>query len=196
MVCTSLNAERGLPNVRLDMSSNKKTTFGLRLGQLADLFAVALKDQKSSEPECAEENLSQILRSELTEIMPGGSLLFPAVSEISENRQDSMATIAGQSLQQILFSPDTGIDQLQLIKEAGKHLTITSVSEAERAVANTIYHAAIARCLILHNKKVTKHSYEKLDESFALLIEKDWMAEELVELFSDARRVCQTMWSN
>jgi hypothetical protein len=83
-----------------------------------------------------------------------------------------------------------------LIKEAAKHLTGTLVSEAQRAVANTIYHAAIASCLLLHKKKITKHSYEKLDESFALLIEKDWMAAELVDLFSDARRICQTMWSN
>ena len=178
------------------MSSNRKTTFGLRLGQLADLFAVAVKNQESSEAECAEENLAEMLRGELAEVMPGGSLLFPAVSEISVNRQSDMTTLAGQSLQQILLSPDSSIDQLQLIKEAGKHLTITSVSEAERAVATTIYHAAIARCLLLHNKKITKHPYEKLDESFALLIEKNWMAGELVELFSDARRVCQTMWSN
>ena len=178
------------------MNSNKKSTFGLRLGQLADLFAVAVKDQASSEAKRAEENPAKMLRDELAEVMPGSSLLFPAVSEISENRQDSMTTLAGKSLQQVLFSPDSGIDQLQLIKEASKHLTITSVSEAERAVANTLYHAAIARCLILHNKKVTKHSYEKLDESFALLMEKDWMAEELVTLFSNARRICQTMWSS
>jgi len=178
------------------MSSNKKTTFGLQLGQLADLFAVAVNGQESSKPECAGENLSRILRSELAEVMPGSSLLFPALSEISKNRQDSMTTLAGQSLQQVLFKTDTGIDQLQSIKEAGKHLTIMTVSETERAVANTIYHAAIARCLTLHNKKITKHSYKKLDESFALLIEKDWMAVELVELFSDARRICQAMWSN
>ena len=178
------------------MSSNRKTTFGLRLGQLADLFAVAVTNQESSKAECAEENLTKMLHDELNEVMPGSSLLFPAVSEISENRQDSMTTLAGKSLQQVLFSPDSGIDQLQLIKEAGKHLTIMSVSEAERAVANTIYHAAIARCLVLHNKKITKHSYEKLDESFGLLTEKDWMAGELVTLFSDARRICQTMWSN
>jgi hypothetical protein len=59
-------------------------------------------------------------------------------------------------------------------------------------VATTIYHAAIARCLIHHDKKITKHSYEKLDESFALLIEKKWMADELAELFSQARRICRS----
>jgi len=47
----------------------------------------------------------------------------------------------------------------------------------------------------MYTSLITKQSYEKLDESFALLIEKDWIAVELVELFSEARRVCQTMWS-
>jgi hypothetical protein len=178
------------------MSSNKKTTFGLRLGQLADLFAVAVRNQESSEAECAEENLTQMLHGELTEVMPGSSLLFPTVSEISASRQSDVALLVGQSLQQLFFGPDSSIGQLQLIKEASKRLTGTLDSGAQRAVANTIYHAAIARCLTLHNKKISKYSYEKLDESFALLIEKDWMAGELVELFSDARRVCQTMWSN
>jgi hypothetical protein len=178
------------------MSSNKKTTFGLRLGQLADLFAVAVKNQESPEAESAEENLPRMLRDELAEVMPGSSLLFPAVSEISTSRQSDVALLVGQSLCQLFFGPDSSIGQLQLIKEASKRLTGTLATGAQRAVANTIYHAAIARCLVLHNKKITKHSYEKLDQSFALLMEKDWMAAGLVELFSEARRVCQTMWSN
>jgi hypothetical protein len=178
------------------MSSNKKTTFGLRLGQLADLFAVVVKNQESPEAECPEENLPRMLRDELAEVMPGSSLLFPTVLEISTNRQSDVALLVGQSLRQLFFGSEATISQLQLVKEAAKHLTGTLASEAQRAVANTIYHAAIARCLTLHNKKITKHSYEKLDESFALLIEKDWMAEELVGLFSDARRICQAMWSN
>ena len=178
------------------MSSNRKTTFGLKLGQLADLFAVAVKNQETPEAESAEENPAQMLRDELAEVMPGSSLLFPAVSEITTSRQSDVALLVGQSLQQLFFGSDSSIGQLQLIKDVSKRLTGTLTSGAQRAVANTIYHAAIARCLTLHNKKITKHSYEKLDESFALLIEKDWMAAELVELFSDARHVCQTMWSN
>jgi hypothetical protein len=178
------------------MSSNKKTTFGLRLGQLADLFAVAVKNQGLPEAECAEDNIAEILHVELAEVMPGSSLLFPAVSEVSTSRQSDVALLVGQSLQQLFFGPEAAIGQLQLIKEAAKLLTGTLASGAQRAVANTIYHAAIARCLTLYNKKITKHSYEKLNESFALLMEKDWMAAELVELFSDARRVCQAMWSN
>jgi hypothetical protein len=174
------------------VSKKRKSTFGLRLGQLADLFAVAAKDQARTEAGPADERLAQMLRRQLTEVMPGNSLLFPAALEISANQRCDSTALAGRSLLQVLFSPESSVGELQVVKEAGKRLTATSVSEVERAVATTIYHAAIARCLVHHNKKITQHSYNKLDESFALLIEKDWMAHELVELFSHARRICKS----
>jgi hypothetical protein len=173
------------------MSRSKKSTFGLRLDQLADLFAMAAKDRASTETDGADERLAEMLCDELAEVMPGNSLLFPAASEVSANQQCDATSLAGRSLLQVLFSPESSVNQLQVVKEASKRLTTTSVSEAERAVATTIYHAAIACCLVHHGKKITQHSYNKLDESFALLIEKKWMASELVKLFSDARRICK-----
>lgn len=92
---------------------------------------------------------------------------------------------------QLFLSSETSISQLEVIKEASKRLTTKSISEVELAVATTIYHAAIASCLVHHAKKITQHSYEKLDESFALLIDKRWMASELAELFSWARDICK-----
>ena len=174
------------------MSKKIKSTFGLRLGQLADLFAVAAKDQAPTEADRADEHLAEMLRRQLTEVMPGNSLLFPAASEISADHQCELTSLQGQSLLQVLFSSESSVSQLQAIKEAGKRLSATSVSETERAVATTIYHAAIARCLVLHDKKITQHSYNKLHESFALLVGKNWMAHELVELFSKASRICQS----
>ena len=94
----------------LYMNRIRKSTFGLRFDQLADLFAVVVKDQASSDVNSAEENLAEILCSELTEVMPGRSLLFPTVTEVSASQQGSMITLAEQSLQQILFSPDSSIN--------------------------------------------------------------------------------------
>jgi hypothetical protein len=124
--------------------------------------------------------------------MPGKTLLSSAASEISADLQYDLTSLAGRSLLQVLASPETSVSQLQAIKEASKGLTTTSVSKTERAVATTIYHAAIASCLVHHDNKITQHSYDKLDESFALLVEKDWMASELAELFSHARRICES----
>jgi len=176
----------------LEMSKKRKSTFGLRLDQLADLFAVAAEDQAPTEEDRADKRFAEILRRQLIEVMPGNSMLFQAASKVSADQQSEMTSLAGQSLLEVLLSPESSISHLQLVKEAHKRLTTMSVSEAEHAVATTVYHAAIASCLVHHDKKITQHSYGKLDESFALLIEKNWMASELVELFSNARRVSQS----
>lgn len=175
------------------MNGKRKSTFGLPLGQLADLFAMATEDQLSAGTDCfSNEGLAKMLHAELTEVMPGNSSIFWAASEISENEQSDITSLTGQSLQGVLSSPKANVSQLKVIKEAGKRLTTSSDSKGERALANVIYHAAIASGLEHHGKKITQHSYNKLDESFALLMEKAWMTEELIELFSQARRICQS----
>lgn len=173
------------------MRKKRKSTFGLRLDQLADLFAVAAKDRATTETNHTDKHLVQMLRCQLTEVLPGNVLLFPSGTISSDNKQCDLTSLAGRSLLQLFLSSETSISQLEVIKEASKRLTKKSVSEAELAVATTIYHAAIASCLVHHAKKITQHSYEKLDESFALLIDKRWMASELVELFSWARDICK-----
>ena len=174
------------------MRKKRKSTFGLRLDQLADLFAVAAKGRAPTEVDHADRHLARMLRCQLTEVLPGNVLLFPTSDKkSSDNKQFDLTSLVGRSLLQVFLISETSISQLQVIKEASKHLTTTSVSEAELAVATTIYHAAIASCMVHHAKKITQHSYEKLDESFALLIDKRWMASELVELFSWARDICK-----
>jgi hypothetical protein len=176
----------------LEMSRKRKSTFGLRLDQLADLFAVAAEDRAPTEADHADERLARILRRHLTLVLPKNVLLFPGNSKVSDDQPCYLSSLAGRSLLQLLLGPETGLKQLQLVKEAAKRLTTTSVSEEERAVATTIYHAAIASCLVNYDNKITRHSYDKLDESFVLLMDKKWMAFELVELFSRARRICRS----
>jgi len=101
-------------------------------------------------------------------------------------------SLAGKSLLEVLLNPKSDAGLLQVIKDYSKSLSRSSTCEAEMAVATIIYYAALASLLIYHEKKITQYSYESLDESFALLMEKKWMAEELVELFSRARRICES----
>jgi hypothetical protein len=173
------------------MKKRRKTTFGLRLDQLADLFAVAADNQATTESNCTNERLSKMLRRQITKVLTDNELLFQSSAKDSDNERCDLTSLAGRSLLQVLLSPETSIKDLQLIKQGSKHLTITSVLETDLAISTTIYYAAIASCLLLHGKKITQLSYEKLVESFTLLIDKKWMSFELVDLFSQARDVCQ-----
>jgi len=174
------------------MSDKNKSTFGLRLDQLADLFGLVTEGDVSEEINGSIGRQAERLRQQLNEVMPGKSLLLTAVSEISASEKCDLTAMTGRSLLQVLTNPESSVSQLRMIKDAGKSLSSAVVSEEERAAANTVYHAAIASCLVHHDTKITQHSYDKLDESFAILIEKDWMTPELVELFSQAQNICQT----
>lgn len=177
------------------MSAKKKSTFGLRLDQLADLFSLVSKDHAPEEINGPNERQAETLRRQLSEVMPGQSLLLTAVSEISASEKCDLTAMTGHSLLQVLTSHKSSVSQLRMVKEAGKHLSSAAVSEEECAAANTVYHAAIASCLIHHETKITQHSYEKLDKSFSTLIDRKWMAPELMELFLSARSICQAKGS-
>jgi len=189
----NLLAFKGTPATFLgfEMGEKKRSTFGLKLDQLADLLAVAAEDHAPTEADCDEEHLAETLRRRLTEVMPEDGQLMTAISKIAASDKSGLTAMIGRSLLHVLSDSESSVSQLQVLKEASKNLSTAAVSEQQRAVANTIYHAAIASCLVHRDKKITQHSYGKLDESFALLLEKKWMAHELVELFSGARRICQ-----
>ena len=168
----------------------RKSTFGLQLEQLADLFEVGAENPVPTEANHTGRELAQMLRTKLTEVLPGNVFSSSDSAKGSDNEQFELSSLVGESLLQVFLCPDTSISQLQVIKELSKQMTTKSISEAELAVATTIYYAAIASCLVHHRKKITQHSYEKLYESFALLIEKKWMVPKLIELFSRAQDIC------
>jgi hypothetical protein len=91
-----------------------------------------------------------------------------------------------------LLSPPPDLPLLQALKDCSKAMSSALDAKSEVALATTIYYASLAAALVHRDRKITQHSYGTLDESFALLIEKDWMAPELIALFSRARSVCQS----
>jgi hypothetical protein len=99
-------------------------------------------------------------------------------------------SLAGKSLGEILLDARSDIHLLRAIKDCSKRLSYELESEADTALATTIYFASLASALVYHDEKITRNSYEKLDESFALLSAKRWMARELTELFGRARGIC------
>jgi hypothetical protein len=99
--------------------------------------------------------------------------------------------LAGKTLVEVLLGPRTDLGLLRAIKECCKRLSSGLESKAEAAIATTLYYAAVASALVYHNKKITQHSWDALDEAYRLLMDKPWMDPELAELFSRARSFCQ-----
>jgi len=170
----------------------RKSTFGLRLDQMQDLFSLGRAQPNPADEEGDNEKMAGLLREQLTCALPERSLLFDALVMMMEQQGYDTRPLVGKPLGLVLSSPDSDIGLLRAIKECSKTLSCTLDSEVEMALATTIYYAALAGALVHYDEKITQNSYEKLDESFALLVEKQWMTAELVTLFAQAQRVCRS----
>jgi hypothetical protein len=163
-----------------------KSTYGLKIEQLADLFSIGLERAIPMDGILDDEATACLLREQLTSRLPKDSFLFDSLLLIMGRLGCDVRSLAGKSLGAVLLDPGSDIALLQAIKDHSKKLSHSSVCEAETAVATTIYYSALASSLLYHNRKITQYSHEDLDQSFAMLMEKKWMAPELAGLFRRA----------
>ena len=170
----------------------KKSTYGLRLDQMAGLFSMGAGEPDPTDEKDENEMMARLLHEQLACALPRRSLLFDALLMMMEQEGYDTQSLAGSSLGEVFLEPTSDVDLLRAIKDCGKRLSRELDSEAETALATTTYFAALASALVYHNRKITQNSYEKLGESFTLLTGKKWMAQELIELFSRARRMCES----
>jgi hypothetical protein len=174
-----------------EVKMEKKSTYGLRLDQMASLFAMGADDLDSAAESSEDATLRDLLREQLTCAEPKGSLLLDTLVMMMDPLGGDAGALNGMTLSEALLNPQSDIGLVQAIKDCSKTLSCTLDSRTETALARTVYFAAIAGALVHHDRKITQSSYQTLAESLATLIEKRWMAPELVELFSQARQICQ-----
>jgi len=170
---------------------NKGSTYGLTPNQLADLLSIGIDESNFIDKISDDKAIADMLRNWLIRSLPRDSSLLDSLLVIMGKMGYGVQSLADKSLGEVLLDPKTDIGLLQAIKTYSKKLSFTVDSEAEKAIAITMYQAAIANSLVHHDKKISQSSYEILDKSFGLLAEKEWMTPELKELFSKARSICQ-----
>ena len=169
----------------------RKSTYGLKPEILGHLLSIGAEGMHSPNAMFDEKTLEVRLRDRLTRALPGDSSLLEVLLGVVEGLSKDIQSLASKSLSEVLMEPKTDISLLEGIKEYGKKVSSTAASQVDIAIAITIYYAAIASSLVYHNKKISRHSYETLEQSFAELLELEWMSVELVELFSQARKISQ-----
>jgi hypothetical protein len=170
---------------------DKKSTFGLKLGQLADLFNVGIEKADPVDQACDDQEIADLLQSQLTTALPKDLVLFDSVLMMMGRLGCDARSLAGKSLGEILLDSRSDIGLLQIVKDYTKEMSSDSISEAQSAVAIALYYASLASSLVYHNKKITKYSYEALAQNFASLADQRWMAPQLAELFTKAIGICK-----
>ncbi|MHC4528219.1 MAG: hypothetical protein ACYS9T_00490 [Planctomycetota bacterium] len=169
----------------------KKSTYGLTPEQLGKLLSLGIDESNFADKISDDKAIAGILRNWLLRSLPQDSSLLDSLLVIMGKMGCGMESLAGKSIGKVLLDRQTDIGLLQAIKTYSKKLSFTVDSDAEEAIAVTMYHAAIANSLLYHDKKISQSSYETLEQSFTKLIKKEWLTPELKELFSKACRICQ-----
>ena len=102
-----------------------------------------------------------------------------------------MPPLVGRPLGGLLLSPETKLEHLMAIKEHAKKMMTTAETDAKYEARAVIYYSAIASALVFHNRKITTHSNQDLEDSFLALVERDWIQADLSQLLKKGQEICQ-----
>lgn len=140
----------------------------------------------------AQETTAELLRQRLGGALPLEHIIVDSLLDVLHGYQRDLLPLSGRPLSELILSPITELAVLQTIKDHGKQLARRpGCSDSERDCGLSLYFAAIASALVFHGQKITTHSWESLQRSFAALIEKPWMTQELRALLARAREACR-----
>jgi len=139
----------------------------------------------------AEHTVGAVLRRILEAPVSMAPSLSESVPAVLGRECAQLEARTGQPLMQILLDEDVHLTALTTLKEYATVLGRRRLNAADEGACRTVYYAAIASALVFHGARITRHSYEGLEEGFAALAAKPWMVLELRDLFSRAQGICQ-----
>jgi hypothetical protein len=172
----------------MDKSSS---TFGLSAEKLADLLKIGSDTGRAEDRADTESRKARLLRGWLSARLPLDAVLVESLPRILERVCRQLQPLAHESFGKLLQDPQADIEPIKKIKDYSKRLVKSAKSDAEHEAAAAIYYAAIANALLFHERRITKLSYEHLEDTFLQLSQSSWISPELVGLFKKARRLCK-----
>lgn len=170
---------------------DNESTFGWGPEQIGRLLAVGA-DAGASEDERPPDRVTEdLLRDRLAGPLPLDKAVVDSLPVILGRLCRELLPLAGKPLGEVLLDPDTELSVLETVKDYGKGLPLGRKKGPEHAIAIAIYYAAIASALLYHDRKITEHSYENLEKSFAMLIDRRWLPPELSRHLAKAGKACK-----
>lgn len=167
------------------------STFGLKVDKLTELLRIGADEEQSSPAIDCNSCRTNQLRDALAKSIP---LECPeSVHPLLQQLCRELLPLSGQSQGEFLTNPKTELVTLEKIKSYHKFIAASSKNDIEKEISGVIYYAAIASALIYHNAKISQHSFEQLSNSFATLLEKEWIDPDICELFDRAIVICRSL---
>jgi len=167
------------------------TTFGLDPQKLGKLLALSQRDSKEQEDVDIDQQKGQIIRDYLSDIQPLTSEVIETLPTLVQQMYKKMPRLEGQSIESLLLSTNTQLNDLELVKNFAKQQVNSAQDEIEYEVTSVVYYAAISAALVYHQQKITSFSYEKLKDLLLTLVGKKWIPTELIHILEQAHKMCK-----
>lgn len=167
----------------------RSSTFGLSSENLARILKLGTDNLRAIKQTEQDQRKSKLLRDWLSVSLPLDAVIIESLPSILARVCRQFQPLASKSFGNLLQDPEVNIEVIKKIKDYSKELVKTAKSDDEHEAAAAVYYAAIANALVFHDKRITKLSYESLEETFSSLIESKWLNPELTILFKKAHRL-------
>jgi hypothetical protein len=115
-----------------------------------------------------------------------------ASSAVGEKLSPAGGAIMGPRLSELLLDPTTDLAVLRRVKEYAKSLGKDAGSDVQKDAFLTLYFAAIAAAVVLHEGRITEHSDQDLRYFFGFFAQVTWMPITLAGLFVRAAQFIRT----
>jgi len=159
-------------------------------GQNERLLHLAASSHVSEAGNDPVEDKANTLFDILVSPLPVDKLVLDSLPAVVRGLCRKLRSVAGQAIGDLLQNPQTDIAALTAIKDYTKQSGTCSRSDAEGDAFLAIYYGSIASALVFHNEKISRHSYEELEQFFWTFTEKTWVPDELTGLFEKAANYC------
>jgi len=139
---------------------------------------------KPSDDQAVADSVHKVLNSPL-----GNHSVFP--DPLQNRLRHFTQPFSDKSLIGMVLDSRTEPVILKAISYCAQEYSLHVSTQAENAIAITIYYAATASLLVHHHKEIAEHSYENLIESFTDLMKKRWLVPTLKPHLDRACKICQ-----
>jgi hypothetical protein len=166
--------------------ASKSEHLHLNDSQKSRLLNSALAADERTIPSDENEHRGDLLCDLLRRPLPAPGTVCHGDSLPTRICSGELRSVFGPPVRELLLDPRIDLATLKQIKDMAKKQGEQSASAAEKDAFLVVYFSAIARALILHGERITRHTTQDLTRFFNSYAKCTWVASELSTIFGQA----------
>lgn len=170
--------------------AKKRTVLGIGPGNVRQFLDACLAPPSPEDQASEATRLAQLLEEQLAEKCPVSPTPVRSGSALLDRLQEQVLLDLSRPVREVLLDDPANLGTLRDVKARYKDWAQKATDKDLQRVYTAIYYAAIARALVSHGKRITRHAPAYLIHSFEALAGQPWMAAAVRDLYLRAQRLC------